>query len=345
MDFDKLRKVLAGEPAFRLKQARQAVFRDLIEDWQKATVLPLPLRQKLAEECPLKIEAETLASADKKTIKALITFDDGLKAETVLMRYSDRNTVCVSSMVGCPLACEFCATGKMGFKRNLTTDEITEQVLFFNRYLSRLSGASPTGFPIKKENQKVNSIVFMGMGEPFLNYENVFEAIKVLNDKDKFNIGARHISISSVGIVEGIKKLSENPLQINLAISLHAAENVLRLEIMPINKKYPLEEILKAVEDYLEKTGRQVMFEYIMIKGVNDSLDQAQKLVELLSRFKKSLFVVNLILYNPTGIFSPSLPLNLKIFKEALEKDKIKVTERYRFGKDIKAACGQLAGK
>jgi 23S rRNA (adenine2503-C2)-methyltransferase len=220
----------------------------------------------------------------------------------------------------------------MGFKRNLTASEIVEQVLFFNRYL-------------KKENQRANSVVFMGMGEPFLNYDNVMEAIKILNSKDSFNIGARHISVSTVGIVEGIQKLSENPLQINLAISLHAPDDELRSKIMPINRKYPLEEVLKAIEDYLEKTGRQVMFEYVMIRGVNDSLDQAQKLVELLSRFKKSLFVVNLILYNPTGVFSPSLPSNLKIFKQALERDKIKVSERYRFGKDIKAACGQLAGK
>jgi 23S rRNA (adenine2503-C2)-methyltransferase len=220
----------------------------------------------------------------------------------------------------------------MGFKRNLTASEIVEQVLFFNRYL-------------KKENQRINRVVFMGMGEPFLNYDNVMEAIKVLNDKDCFNIGARHISVSTVGIVEGIKKLSENPLQINLAVSLHAPDDELRSKIMPINKKYPLGEVFKAVEGYLGNTGRQVMFEYVMIRGVNDSLDQAQKLVRLLSRLKKSLFVVNLILYNPTGVFSPSLPSNLKIFKQALERDKIKVTERYRFGKNIKAACGQLAGK
>ena len=332
MGLDNLKRALLWEPLFRLKQAQKAVFQDLIEDWQEAAVLPLALRQRLAKECSLSIRADAVVSSDKRTVKALITLTDGLKIETVLMRYPGRNTVCVSSMVGCPLKCEFCATGQMGFKRNLTVDEIIEQVLFFNRYL-------------KKEDRRVNSVVFMGMGEPFLNYDNVMEAIKILNDKDKFNIGARHISISTVGIVEGIKKFSENPLQINLAISLHAADDTLRSKIMPINKKYPLKEVFKAVEDYLEKTSRQVMFEYTMIRGVNDSLDQAQKLAKLLSRFKKSLFVVNLILYNPTGVFSPSLPSTLKIFKEALERDKIKVTERYRFGKDIKAACGQLVAK
>ncbi|MDP3093790.1 MAG: 23S rRNA (adenine(2503)-C(2))-methyltransferase RlmN [bacterium] len=332
MDLDKLRKVLAGEPAFRLKQAGQAIFKDLIENWQEALVLPLPLRQKLAEECPLKIEAETLASADKKTIKALITFDDGLKAETVLMRYSDRNTVCVSSMFGCPLKCEFCATGKIGFKRNLTADEITEQVLFFNRYL-------------KKENQRVNSIVFMGMGEPFLNYDNVMGAVKTLNDKEGFNIGARHISISTVGIIDGIEKLAKEPLQVNLAISLHAASDNLRSEIMPINQTQPLKSVLKAVESYFKTTRRKVMFEYIMIAGVNDSLERARELVGLLSGLKSTAFMVNLISYNPTGIFKASTPKQIRDFEAVLEESGIEVTQRYRFGQSIKAACGQLAGK
>ena len=332
MDLNNLKKALLGEPLFRLKQAKQAVFKDLIEDWNEALVLPLALRNKLSEECPLKVKAEIFVSDDEKTVKAKIVLADGLAIETVLMRYPNRNTVCVSSMVGCPLKCEFCATGKMGFKRNLSAYEIIEQVLFFNRYL-------------KKENQRVNSVVFMGMGEPFLNYDNVMEAIKILNDKDCFNIGARHISISTVGIVEGIKKLSENPLQINLAISLHAAENVLRSKIMPINKKYPLAEVLAAVREYLAKNRRKVMFEYIMIKGINDNLEQAGKLARFLSQLDKKLFIINLILYNPTGIFKPSMPEQIKRFKQVLQKQGIEVTERYRFGQGIKAACGQLAGK
>jgi 23S rRNA (adenine2503-C2)-methyltransferase len=154
MKIASLSKALVGEPSFRLQQARKAVFQDLVEDWDEATVFPLALRKKLSEECLLKIEAKTFVSDDGRTIKALITLSDGLKIETVLMRYPGRNTVCVSSMVGCPLRCEFCATGRMGFKRNLTASEIVEQVLFFNRYL-------------KKENQRANSVVFMGMGEPF----------------------------------------------------------------------------------------------------------------------------------------------------------------------------------
>ena len=329
MDLGKLEQILTSEPAFRLKQAQKAVFGDLIEAWQEAAVLPLALRQKLTEECPLLIKSSVLVSSDSRTVKALITLADGLKVETVLMRYSDRNTVCLSSMVGCPLACEFCATGKMGFKRNLTTDEITEQVLFFNRYL-------------KKENQKVNSIVFMGMGEPFLNYDNVLGAIRILNSKDYFNIGARHISISTVGIIEGIEKLAKESLQVNLAISLHAPNEELRSKIMPISKKYPLAEVLRAVEDYLKATRRKIMFEYIMIKDVNDSLENAKELAILLSDLKPPIFMVNLISYNPTGVFKASSPERIKDFKAVLEESKIETVQRYKFGRGIKAACGQL---
>ncbi len=330
MDLEKLEKVLSEEPSFRFKQAKKAIFQDLIEDWSEALVLPLALRHKLSDDCPLKIEGEILISADSKTVKALIILGDGLKVETVLMRYSDRNTICVSSMVGCPLACEFCATGKMGFKRNLTADEIIEQVLFFNRYL-------------KKENQRISSAVFMGMGEPFLNYDNVMAAIKILNEKNGFNIGSRHISISTAGIVEGINKLAEETLQLNLAISLHASNDNLRSKIMPINKKYPLAQILGAVENYLEKTNRKVMFEYLMIGGVNDSVERAQELAALLSPLRRSLFMVNLIAYNPTGVFQPSGKKEIQEFKQLLEKQGIEVTERYRFGQSIQAACGQLA--
>lgn len=330
-----------GEPSFRLKQAKKAVFQDLIDDWQQASVLPLALRQRLSTECHLEIKAETFVSDDpvpeqarygagKKTIKAVIHLEDDLKVETVLMRYKDRNTVCVSSMVGCPLGCEFCATGQMGFKRNLTADEIIEQVLFFNRYL-------------KKEKQRVNSVVFMGMGEPFLNYDNVLGAVRILNDKECFNIGARHISVSTVGIIEGIQKLTEESLQVNLAISLHAPNDELRAKIMPVNKKYPLAKVLTAVGDYLKATKRKVMFEYIMIKGINDDLGLARELAKLLSVFPKSLLMVNLISYNPTGIFKPAPGDRIKQFRQILKEQGIETTQRYRFGQGIKAACGQLA--
>jgi len=185
----------------------------------------------------------------------------------------------------------------------------------------------------------------MGMGEPFLNYDNVLAAVRILNDKDGFNIGARHISISTVGITQGIKKLAREPLQVNLAISLHAPNKELRTRLMPVNQKEPLDKVLAAVQDYMTQTHRQVMFEYIMIKGVNDSLILARELARVLSRFKKSLCLVNLIQYNPTGVFRAAEKAQLQGFKEVLSKQGFKTTERYRFGQSLGAACGQLALK
>ena len=330
MDLTHLKEILEKEPPYRKKQANQALFRDLIENWSEATTLPLALRNKLNEKCPIGIRAKTFVSKDERVAKALITLNDSLKIETVLMRHKDgRNTVCVSSQVGCPLNCSFCATGRIGFKRNLSSFEIIEQVLFFARYL-------------KKQGAKISNIVFMGMGEPFLNYKNVIEAIKILNDEERFNLGARHFSISTVGITEGIEKLSKERLQINLAISLSAPDNKLRTKLMPINKKYPIEKILKAVDNYIKKTKRKVMFEYTMIRSVNDSDECAKKLAKLI---KRPLCFLNLISYNPTGVFQPSLPQRIKKFKEVLEKAGIPVTQRYRFGREIEAACGQLAGR
>lgn len=330
MDLTLFQKILEKEPKYRLKQAKKALFRDLIQNWQEATNLPLNLRNKLDGKCPIGISAENFTSSNSRTVKALVVLKDGLKIESVLMRHeAGRNTVCVSSQAGCPLGCVFCATGQTGFKRNLDTWEIVEQVLFFARYL-------------KKTKDKVNSIVFMGMGEPFLNYQNVIEAIKILNNDDGFGLGARHFSISTAGVTEGIKKLAEEKLQINLAISLHAPNDKLRSKLMPVNEKYPIEKVLSAVQDYVQKTRRRVMFEYIMIKDVNDSEKCAKELGKLL---KKNLYFVNLISYNPTGIFEPSANLRIKVFKDILEKRGITVVQRYRFGAGIKAACGQLTAK
>jgi len=328
MDLTQLENLLNKEHPYRLKQAKKALFVDLIEDWREANILPLLLRENLNKIRPIKINAQTLFSKDKKTAKTLIILKDGLKIESVLMKHKDgRNTVCISSQVGCALSCSFCATGQTGFKRNLEISEIVEQVLFFARHL-------------KKKGEKVTNIVFMGMGEPFLNYENVISAMRILNDKEGFNLGARHISISTVGILDGIKKLAEEKLQVNLAISLHAPDDDLRSRIMPINKKYPIADVLEVVDDYIGKTKRKVMFEYLMMKDLNDSDVYAQKLSKLM---KKPLYFVNLISYNPTGVFKPSSSWRMKKFKEILEKEGVQVTQRYRFGQNIKAACGQLA--
>ncbi len=376
MNLSNLETVLSSEPKFRIKQAKDAIFKDLAEDWNSVFTFPKDLREKLNKECPLSINAKTLISNDGKTIKSLNTLSDGLEIETVLMRHEDgRNTVCVSSQVGCALGCKFCATGTMGFKRNLESSEIVEQVLFFARLL-------------KKENKIVTNVVVMGMGEPFLNYDNVLSAIRILNDHTGFNLGARNFSISTSGIIEGINKLSEEPLQINLAISLHAPDSELRSKIMPVDRQYSLSDILLAVDNYIKKTNRKVMFEYLLLDGINGSEDCARLLVPLM---KKPLYMVNLVTYNrfaitphfsaggegkvrfqasteinskavesltgktppfqggeaynSTGNFKPSPQNVITKFKNILEQSGVNVTQRYSFGSDIKAACGQLATK
>jgi len=328
MDFLVLEDFLKGEPNYRFKQVKEALYGDLIENWNEATVLPLPLRKNLEKNFPLSVEAETFVSKDKRTTRALIELRDGLKVEAVLMQHKDkRNTVCVSSQIGCPLGCLFCATGKMGFKRNLSASEIVEQVLFFARRL-------------KRNKETITNIVFMGMGEPFLNYDNVLAAVKALNDKGGFNLGARRFSISTVGIVEGIEELAKEKLETNLAISLHAPDDILRSKIIPCNEKYPIKNIIEAVDRYIEATNRKVMFEYIMIEDLNDSPEHAEKLAGLM---KKSLYFVNLISYNSTGVFKPSSDSKMKEFRKILEDKGVSVTQRYKFGDQIKAACGQLA--
>jgi len=209
--------------------------------------------------------------------------------------------------------------------------EIILQVLLFSRYLKE-----------KGSERKITNIVFMGMGEPFLNYDNVMDAIKILNDKEAFNIGARHISVSTAGIVEGINKFANEKMQINLAVSLHASNDKLRSELMPIARKYSLSQLFEAIENYVENRSRQVMFEYLLIDGVNDSEYHAKELSQLM---KHPLYVVNLIRYNPTGgKFRPSTATSIRKFKNILMREGVKVTERHEFGQDIKAACGQLAG-
>jgi 23S rRNA (adenine2503-C2)-methyltransferase len=331
MDISRLEEVLKTEPDFCLKQAKEAMYKNFAVDWQNVTVFKKDLREKLNKECPLSIKADVLVSKEENSIKARITLNDGLMIETVLMRHADgRNTVCVSSEVGCPLACQFCATGKMGFKRNLTINEILEQVIFFERYLKDVDGS------------RVTNVTFMGMGEPFLNYDNVLGAIKILNDKKYFNIGARSISISTAGIIDGIEKLSKEDLPVNLAISLHAPNGELRSSLMPINKRFPLDKVLLAVDNYIKATNRKVMFEYVLIQDVNDSNECAEQLAKLMS---KKLYFLNLILYNPTGSFKPSSTKRVEAFKVILKKAKVNFVQRYRFGDDIKAACGQFAGK
>jgi 23S rRNA (adenine2503-C2)-methyltransferase len=333
MDVSKLEATLKGEPKYRHQQVYEAIYKKLISDWSEATNLSKELREKLSADCDIGIKAKLFTAKDGSTEKALITLNDGEKIETVLMKHSsvdaERRTVCVSSQVGCALGCKFCATGQLGCKRSLTADEIVEQVLFFARKLQAV-------------DEKITNLVFMGMGEPFLNYDNVLAAIKIMNDQEGMNIGARRFSISTVGIVPGIGKLAAEGIEVNLAISLHAASDRLRETIIPIAKKYPIKKILGAVDDYMKKTNRKVMFEYLMLAGVNDSEKEALSLAKIMN---KKNYLVNLVRYNDTGAFQSSSGNQIKKFKNILEASGVEVTLRSSFGSEINAACGQLALK
>lgn len=315
---------------FRDKQIDHAIYKELITNWDQATSLPKEIREQLKMDRPLDIKAELFDSNDKRTQKALITFADQASVETVLMKYDGRNTICVSSQIGCAMGCKFCKTGTMGLIRNLTKDEIVTQVLFFARLL-------------KDTNESIDNIVFMGMGEPLLNYDNVIESIRIINDSNKLNIGARHISISTCGIINGIEKLANENIQINLALSLHAPNEQLRSKLMPINDKQPLAKVIQAIIAYIKKTNRKVMFEYLMINDVNDGIDQAKELINLIGH--NPLIMVNLIPYNPTGIFKTSPAKKITEFKSVLVNNGVMATQRFSFGQDINAACGQLATK
>lgn len=329
MKLGQLNKILQEEPSFRHKQVREAVFKKLVHDWKEATNLPDELKEKLARVLPLEIKGEVLESEKTGTVKAVVSLGDGNKVETVLMRHGGRNTVCVSTQVGCSLGCDFCLTGQGGFIRNLEAEEMVSQVLFFARRL-------------KPEGEQVTNVVFMGMGEAFLNYDELIKAVRTLNTD--MGIGARRMSISTVGITEGIKKLAQEPEQVNLAVSLHAPNNELRNKLMPINKKCPLERLLPVIRGYIEKTNRKVMIEYLMLKEVNDSPAQARQLAELLKKELPSLFMVNLISYNPTDKYGSTSSAGIKKFKDILENEYgIETVQRYKFGRDIKGACGQLS--
>lgn len=336
MNLNNLSTVLQSEPKYRYTQVNKFVYSDFISNWSEASSLSKDLRKKLEELCPLEIKAEIVPSDDSDSKKALITLEDEEKVETVLISQASskgeksdkRYTVCVSSQVGCPLACTFCATGKAGFSRNLSAAEIVEQVVHWGRYL--------------KEKGKIDNIVFMGMGEPFLNYEEFIKAAKFINSPETLNIGARRLSVSTAGIVPGIKRLSGEKMQINLAISLHAASDTIRQKLMPHASKYKIDDILKSVDAYINRTGRRVMFEYLMLKGVNDSPTDAKNLARLLRR---PLYFLNLIPYNNTGVYQASSKETMESFQKILESAGVTTTLRHSHGSDINAACGQLSHK
>jgi len=329
MDLKRLDKILEDEKPYRLKQVRRAIFRDLITDWNDATNLSLKLRAVLKDKFPLSIDGRIIKSKESDAIKAIIKLSGDIDIETVLMQHSTgRNTVCISSQAGCALDCLFCQTGKLGFKRDLDPSEIIEQVLFFQRFL-------------KSKGSSISNILFMGMGEPFLNYDNVLEAVKMINSNEIFDIGARHISISTAGLPDKIKLFAGEGIQVNLAVSLNAPNDMIRSRIMPLNLRHKIPELLGSVRYYIKRTNRKVMFEYVMIDGLNDADKHARELADLL---KGLLCMVNLIPFNGEPPLKPPPEDTIAAFKTILEENGIISTRRYRFGADIGSACGQLAG-
>lgn len=344
MDLEKLQATLDAlhQPAYRYKQIKLAVYRDLKDSFDAIDNIPLALRQDLDRLVPFsELTLTTEQKSRDGSVKALFATLDSVSIESVLIPYSDgTRTVCVSTEAGCQANCAFCATGHLGFTRVLTPFEIVEQVLSFARAL-------------KANGERVTNVVFMGEGEPFLNYDNVKNAILLLNDKDGFNLGQRRISVSTSGIVPGIERFGGEDWQVNLAISLHAPVNGLRSTLMPINRTYPLEQLMPALDAYVAKTNRKLMIEYLMLGGLNDSAHNADALADLIHKYKEflRLSVVNLIVYNPVkdssgrpDRFKAPRPASLRAFGEILTKREIDWTRRASFGSDISGACGQLAG-
>jgi 23S rRNA (adenine2503-C2)-methyltransferase len=322
MDLALLDDVLTarGEPAFRRRQVWAAAAAGA-PGYEAITTLPRSLRAELALDVPFStLELEREARARDGTIKALLRTHDGHPVEAVLMRYRDgRRSICVSAQSGCPLTCTFCATGSMRFGRNLTASEILDQALHFRRL------------------ESVDHCVFMGMGEPMMNLDAVLDACRNLPD---LGITHRRTAISTVGWLPGLDRFAEVELPVRLALSLHAPDDVLRSRLMPVNERYPLSDVLAACARYHERRRRKVFIEYVMLAGVNDGPDQARALARLLD---PAVYKVNLIPYNPTGAFEGSSPAAIAAFKRVLERAGLGATVRLTRGRDIAAACGQLA--
>ena len=328
----------SGAPAFRLKQARDAVYKNFAASWDEVPVLPAALREGLHKAVRIHCvdNLETLVSNKRDAIKFCFGLKDGLKIETVLLNLlPEKWSICLSTQVGCPVRCPFCATGRKGLKRNLSPEEITDQFLAAAHYLK------------ETHKQKISSVIFMGMGEPMLNYDSVAEAMKAISDPDRIGLGHRHISVSTAGHVPGIRRFAKDFPQFNLAVSLHASEDALRNTLVPLNNTYPLNQLAKALTDYIFSTKRRVFIEYVMLDGINSSRSQAARLNSWLRTIASpKYFVVNLIPYNRTGgQYRAPARERVKIFADLLEEMGLEVTIRKSLGEDIAGACGQLAGE
>ncbi len=322
--------IALGLPKYRSKQIFTWMYRQNVCCWEEMTDLPKELR-RVFQETKTSLGCLSLVShvrAEDGTTKYLFGLNDGETVESVYLPEPDRHTVCLSTQVGCGMGCLFCATGQRGLIRNLTTAEIVDQPL----RISQLTGSI------------INSLVIMGQGEPLINYDSLLKAISIINDPQAIGIGARHITISTCGIIPGILKLAEEPFQVNLAISLHAADNQLRDYMMPINRKYPLEQLIEACRIYLSRTNRRITFEYTLIDGINDRQVDLSNLIRLLSGL---LCHVNLIPFNPipNSALKRSKGERIKEFAAGLKQARIETTIRKERGSALAAACGQLQGK
>jgi 23S rRNA (adenine2503-C2)-methyltransferase len=323
-DRDALADLLVGEPRYRVDQVWRGLYDQLLEP-DAITNLPKGLRARLAEALPAALNpAAESVSDDGDTVKWLWRLGGGASVETVLMHYPDRSTVCVSTQAGCAMACSFCATGQAGFERHLTTGEIVEQVVVAAR------AARP---------RRLSNVVFMGMGEPLANFDAVWGAVERIHGA--LGLSARHLTISTVGLVPGIERLTDAPLPVNLAVSLHAANDELRDELVPINRRYPIARLLRACEAYVAATHRRLSFEWALIDGVNDHDRDA---VELAGAARAVRAHVNLIPLNPTpGYAVRGTPAErVRAFRQRLEDLGVNATVRRNRGTEIDAACGQL---
>ena len=319
-----------GETAYRAKQTFSWLYQKRVDSFDLMSNLSLELRKKLKDNFSLnRLKLDRLQESSDTTKKFLFALEDGNLIESVLIPVKERLTACLSSQAGCPFSCGFCASGIAGFKRNLQVSEITGQLLEIDYTL---------------KDSAVTNVVFMGTGEPLDNYENVLKAIRIINAPQGFNIGARRITISTCGIIPGIKRLSVEGLQVELSVSLHASDDKTRARLMPVNKKYPLKDLISACKEYAALTKRQVTFEYVLIKGLNCSKEAADDLVRLLTGWECK---VNLLVYNPVKEFpyQPAEDREIEFFVWSLRKKGIVVTLRKSRGKDIDGACGQLRAK
>ena len=318
-----------GEPAYRLGQAYAALTGSLVRDWEEATSLPKQLRAALNEGAPAAVlDLRRTWLATDGTRKYLFYTPDGHAIETVMIPERGRHTVCISTQVGCPMGCKFCATGLLGIKRNLKAREIAEQVFVAARDVAP---------------ERISNVVVMGMGEPMLNYEATLHALKVLNDPDGFGLAARHIAVSTSGLVDKIRRFADEPEQFHLAISLHTPFEEQRKEIMPVASRHPMPELMSAARYYVEKTNRKLFFEYTLLAGVNDQPEHVEALSEVLDH---PLYHLNLLRFNwtDTGYVATSKK-DAKEFLRYAKELGLSATLRPSRGEDIDAACGQLAAK